>query len=338
MTFNTRVQGTHYIYSLGKSSVSYLEYKRRLLIFVFILSLLALSNQITGPHQRYLDNITQHLVWYGTWLVLGVVSSIGLGTGLHTFVLFLGPYIAEVTIAAYECHGAELLTRHPTNLRYQCANIPLQSFKITVLSIFNKVKWESFIWGVGTSLGELPPYFIARAVALSGQQNLELTEGNSFKENTFKLLHIVIQKLGFFGILLFASIPNPLFDLAGVTCGHFLMPFSTFFGATLLGKACIKATIQSLLVILAFSHDTLSLVLTFTDEHLPLFYKFIKQVLEEQSKAFKDSPVQTSTYHSNIALFWNAFLASTVIYFALSSIEALGIAYIKEKTQKSNVK
>jgi hypothetical protein len=70
-----------------------------------------------------------------------------------------------------------------------------------------------------------------------------MTDGN-VKEKTLKLLNIVIQKLGFFGILLFASIPNPLFDLAGITCGHFLIPFSTFFGATLLGKACIKATIQ----------------------------------------------------------------------------------------------
>ncbi|MEQ2178233.1 hypothetical protein GOODEAATRI_011864, partial [Goodea atripinnis] len=39
-------------------------------------------------------------------------------------------------------------------------------------------------------------------------------------------------------------IPNPLFDLAGITCGHFLVPFWTFFGATLIGKAVIKMHIQ----------------------------------------------------------------------------------------------
>lgn len=53
-----------------------------------------------------------------------------------------------------------------------------------------------------------------------------------------------MKRLGFFGILLFASIPNPLFDLAGITCGHFLVPFATFFGATFIGKACVKASIQ----------------------------------------------------------------------------------------------
>ncbi|XP_027767059.1 vacuole membrane protein 1-like, partial [Empidonax traillii] len=55
----------------------------------------------------------------------------------------------------------------------------------------------------------------------------------------------LVQKVGFFGILACASIPNPLFDLAGITCGHFLVPFWTFFGATLIGKAVIKMHIQA---------------------------------------------------------------------------------------------
>ena len=50
--------------------------------------------------------------------------------------------------------------------------------------------------------------------------------------SVFKL----VKRVGFWGILLCASIPNPLFDLAGITCGHFLVKFWTFFGATLIGK------------------------------------------------------------------------------------------------------
>ena len=45
-------------------------------------------------------------------------------------------------------------------------------------------------------------------------------------------------------IICFLQIPNPLFDLAGITCGHFLVPFWTFFGATIIGKAVIKMHIQ----------------------------------------------------------------------------------------------
>ena len=47
------------------------------------------------------------------------------------------------------------------------------------------------------------------------------------------------------------QIPNPLFDLAGITCGHFLIPFWTFFGATLIGKAIIKMHIQVSWVLVA---------------------------------------------------------------------------------------
>ncbi len=69
-------------------------------------------------------------------------------------------------------------------------------------------------------------------------------------------VQMLVERAGFVGILLCASIPNPLFDLAGITCGHFLVPFWTFFGATLIGKAIIKMHIQKIFVILAFS-DTL---------------------------------------------------------------------------------
>ena len=31
------------------------------------------------------------------WVGLGVLSSVGLGTGLHTFILYLGPHIAAVS-------------------------------------------------------------------------------------------------------------------------------------------------------------------------------------------------------------------------------------------------
>jgi uncharacterized membrane protein YdjX (TVP38/TMEM64 family) len=46
---------------------------------------------------------------------------------------------------------------------------------------------------------------------------------------------------GFWGIFLLAAWPNALFDLCGICCGHFLMPFWQFFGATLAGKAVVKA-------------------------------------------------------------------------------------------------
>jgi vacuole membrane protein 1 len=34
---------------------------------------------------------------------------------------------------------------------------------VTILGIWSKVYLEVFFWGAGTAIGELPPFFIARA-------------------------------------------------------------------------------------------------------------------------------------------------------------------------------
>lgn len=46
------------------------------------------------------------------------------------------------------------------------------------------------------------------------------------------------------GILLLASWPNAAFDLCGLCCGAFKMPFWSFFGATLIGKGVVKVNGQ----------------------------------------------------------------------------------------------
>lgn len=50
------------------------------------------------------------MVWYGWWVGLGIASSVGLGTGLHTFVLFLAPLIVQTTVTAYACQSLDFKT------------------------------------------------------------------------------------------------------------------------------------------------------------------------------------------------------------------------------------
>merc|ERR1712156_1296779 len=135
---------------------------------------------------------------------------------------------------------------------------------ISIWTIMSKVRIEAFCWGAGTALGELPPYFMARAHRLSGYDSdeeedefdelQEIKNQNQEEMSWFDRAKLgverLVEKVGFFGILACASIPNPLFDLAGITCGHFLVPFWTFFGATLIGKAVIKMHIQKVFIIL----------------------------------------------------------------------------------------
>lgn len=46
-------------------------------------------------------------LWCMYWIGLGILSSVGFGTGLHTFLLYLGPFIASVTLAAFTCNSID---------------------------------------------------------------------------------------------------------------------------------------------------------------------------------------------------------------------------------------
>lgn len=46
---------------------------------------------------------------------------------------------------------------------------------VSIWNIMSKVRVESMMWGIGTALGELPPYFMARAARLSGGGVAELS-------------------------------------------------------------------------------------------------------------------------------------------------------------------
>lgn len=179
-----------------------------------------------------------------------------------------------------------------------------------------------FLWGFGTAVGELPPYFVARAAARSGHrvseiQEVEDAEAADAKQEastntnaahrlagpllgprlsreeagrtaspvaeasrrpgslitgirTFccspavavlraaadrmkKLVYDGIKRYGFWAVLLAASVPNPFFDLAGLTCGHCGVPLLTFFLATVLGKAVVKVSMQASAYAVIFS-------------------------------------------------------------------------------------
>lgn len=87
-------------------------------------------------------------------------------------------------------------------------------------AIMSKVRVEAFLWGAGTALGELPPYFMAKAARLSGYdpddaEELAEFEALKAKKNDKDLslmdkgklfMERVVERIGFFGILACASV------------------------------------------------------------------------------------------------------------------------------------
>lgn len=94
-------------------------------------------------------------------------------------------------------------------------------FVPSLWNIMSKVRFEAFLWGAGTALGELPPYFMARAARLSGRdpddaddmENIvELKRRRaagdklSFLERGKLFMETLVERVGFFGILACASV------------------------------------------------------------------------------------------------------------------------------------
>lgn len=102
------------------------------------------------------------------------------GAGFHTFVLYLGPHIALFTIKSMECGRIDFkatpydtiqMNKAPSWIEKDCLDfgpslfpkMPNSLVRVPFESILPQIQLEAVLWGFGTALGELPPYFISRA-------------------------------------------------------------------------------------------------------------------------------------------------------------------------------
>lgn len=121
--------------------------------------------------------------------------------------------------------------------------------------VYLKVLPAAVLWGAGTALGEVPPYAVSYQATKLGRKTAEIDValGQQHRAHTNALASMAaqtkdwmiafIKRRGFWGVLLLASWPNAAFDLCGICCGAFMMPFWEFLLATLLGKGIIKARV-----------------------------------------------------------------------------------------------
>ncbi|XP_059141918.1 vacuole membrane protein 1-like isoform X1 [Physella acuta] len=321
--------------------------KKSVALTLVLISIAYVIYQMDGPHQKFVQSVEKKFLWCAYWVGLGILSSVGLGTGLHTFLLYLGPHIAAVTLAAFECKSTKF-PEPPYPSEIICPE-KQDNQNMSIWAIMSKVRLEAIMWGAGTAIGELPPYFMARAARLSGvdledddfeeieellHEKKRHPEEMGFLEKAKLSIHNLVQRVGFFGILACASIPNPLFDLAGITCGHFLIPFWTFFGATLIGKAIVKMHIQKLFVIFIFSAHHVEQVVRligYIPHFGPLAQKPFTDYLEKQKQKLHHKPGVGQDDGGGNILSWcfEKLVMVMVVYFVLSIFNSMAQSYHK---------
>lgn len=319
-------------------------------------------DQIPGWYSEPLDVAefwVQYVVW---WVGLGVLSSIGLGSGLQSGVLFLFPHIFKVCLAARTCQTldfesvTDIWFRKPDNL-FQCPELTETSRPATFLGLWQKIVLACFLQSAGTALGEIPPYWMARSARLAAIEaegiaaSLDMPEELEAKSEYFIINYMkekmidILQKHGFLGVLFLASYPNVAFDLCGMCCGHFLMPFTTFFLATFLGKAVVRNAYQSFLYVLMCHEHYLSRIIEtiqyLSPDSLHLdesirsvleaaresFQRKINQQNSDGSAAVEEVLQEENSVGSQALLLWQSFMACLLTVFFLSCIAEFAQCY-----------
>jgi len=294
------------------------------------------------------------IVW---WIGLGILSSIVLGTGMHTGLLFLFPHIMKVCLAATECQSINFKSRNDMWLRsdpllFICIE---KGDGVYFWDIFKKVFFPCFLWGTGTAIGEIPPYAISRAASLAGIANKDFEEIQESKSkwaflDAMKVWMIdFLQRHGFIGVILMAAWPNAAFDLCGICCGHFLMPFWSFFLATFIGKGLIKVNSQACFFITLFTEEFLSNLVGFVERIVPTtldpcrtFGKkechiMIRDMLHAAREKFYAQASSVEDEGSWLKLGWNSIIFLFIGFFVVSCIEQFAQAKAATLSKLSEV-
>lgn len=149
--------------------------------------------------------------------------------GLTVFI-----YLNSTQIKKFEAYGYPgifLITLMANSTVFLPA--PGIAFVFAMGSVLNPL-WVALAASIGGSLGEISGY-------LAGFSSQAIID----KINIYKKVEPFVRKYGGFAVLIFAAIPNPFFDLAGIAAGGLKMTFRRFLLFCWIGQL-IKMTCISL--------------------------------------------------------------------------------------------
>ena len=89
------------------------------------------------------------------WMGLGILSSIGLGTGMHSGILFLFPHCMEVVIIAQRCKSLDFDSFSNMWFLGHEMSCPSSTSEVTFMGIMMKVLMPFWLWECGTAIGEI---------------------------------------------------------------------------------------------------------------------------------------------------------------------------------------
>ncbi|SCP05904.1 conserved Plasmodium protein, unknown function [Plasmodium ovale] len=323
-------------------------------IILVAISVILLLFKIRHKYE-YLNNLIIYVEVITWWLSLGILSSIGLGCGMHSGVLFLFPHIYFICSTSEYCNSLNFDSRVnmwrsllTSGNYFEC--ITKNDGNITLSGLFMKIYPYCLVWGIGTALGELPPYltsYYASKTKLNDDDYEEfekdIKEGKNNIVTSMKRWMInFIKKHGSISVFLLSCWPNVMFDLCGICCGHFLMPFGNFFVPLVLGKAFVKTIFQTLFLIFIFSNNYKGMQLKMLQRILSFLpiHRFYKDLDPAALENYIDEKISVLKYGKkskskmDFMFLFNIFFFVVIIIFFISCINQIAQKYQKNMDEE----
>ena len=195
----------------------------------------------------YLPLLHSYIIFTVYWIGLGVLSTIGLGTGMHTGIFFLFPFIISIKDVALECGTTNFALAGSD--RFICQG-ETNDVAMSNLTLFIKVLPPTILWGLGSSLGEIPPYYLARMAS----DKKFISSYTILQRYYDQVLHF-IDKYGFATIFVLACWPNVTFDMCGIASGYCGVSITNFLLATFMGKGLFKAPLEAYAILFLYDDE-----------------------------------------------------------------------------------
>jgi vacuole membrane protein 1 len=193
--------------------------------------------------------IHTYIVFTLYWTGLGVLSTIGLGTGIHTGIFFLFPFIISIKDKALECGTTDFDIIGSNKFICESLTSPGSSSNDN-LALFIKVLPPTILWGFGSSLGEIPPYYLAKMA-----NDKKFVSNYAIIQKYYDQVLYFIDKYGFATIFILACWPNITFDMCGMASGYCGISITNFLLAAFMGKGLVKAPIEAYAILFVYDED-----------------------------------------------------------------------------------
>lgn len=124
-----------------------------------------------------------------------------------------------------------------------------------------------------------------------------------------------IERHGFWGVYAMSAWPNAAFDLCGMCCGSFKMPFWTFFGGTVLGKGFTLRPIQTAIFVGVFSQQYRGVIIGYIGSAVPFYGETLANMANAKLNDFISSlteDVEDSPESGVFGILWGLFITTMV--------------------------